>query len=311
MELLKKIIKNTAFIIAAMSASGFYQLYVYYQNFDIGLYSFSSSYEILLYFIPTFIEAPIIGIIKITIVLFSNLCVLCILIILIITFILINKKLSIKYSCNFIKDIWSEPYQLIIIKLEKSKLFYELIKYSYKIISGIYIIFISFFIFVIFSGLMKVLKFNDSESYATNLYYYLIDNYINVNGNYNKYFGILFVLWSIIVFIRVFRYYKFKRKNLDSSILNFVIIYSIVIMFIFSTIKTTQIVADLKSPKGRKPPENVKFLYNDTLRVETDSNNIYIGSTKDYIIIRDFDSCKNKLYNLKDIKYFEITKNKN
>src|SRR5207249_1983500 len=80
--------------------------------------------------------------------------------------------------------------------------------------------------------------------------------------------------------------------------------FVVLIMFAFSSLKTAEKVAILKD---KIPYENVSFYYDGKL-ISTNKDTLMIGSTKDYIFLKDFSSNKNQIYNRTDVKLLKTEK---
>ncbi|MFA5403816.1 MAG: hypothetical protein WC358_02665 [Ignavibacteria bacterium] len=156
---------------------------------------------------------------------------------------------------------------------------------------AIYVVIISYFIIILLYKLLSLSAFSDFE-------YYLIDNYINVSGGYYHIcFSVLFFFWGFSVFICLYRYLKIKIGLNFVQLSLYILIFVILVMFIFSSIKITYRVASLKN---KKTLQVVNFDY-EGKHINTDSNNFYIGQTKDYLFIRNIEERENKVYNLNKI----------
>jgi hypothetical protein len=273
-EIFKIINKNVYLILALMVFLGFFQQYIYYQNFDIGLYNYSSPFELLFYFIPEYIISPL----KILFKILKN-PFFQILFVIYAIYLFYRKKYELDRISNYLKN-----------NLGKIKNVLYCINY-------LYIIIIFFLIIRLIYGLLSLENLSDFD-------FYISDNFINSNGYSNAWFQILYLLWSVFTVVSVYKgVLKIENiKNFGNKV-SIIIVSILIVMFIFESLKTTQKIASLKK---RIPIQKVRFIYNNDT-INTDDNNLYIGSTKDYLFIRNFDTRKNKLYNINDVKFLEST----
>jgi hypothetical protein len=270
-EIFNIISKNIYLILSIMVFLGFFQTFIYYQNFDIGVYNYSSPIELLFYFIPNYIITPI----KISFKIFSNPYFQIFIFLLICLFSIKNSL--IEKILKYLKNIWSKPNKFICFLI------------------CLYIIFVSYFIIELIYGLLSLEGLSDFTFYISN-------SFVNSKGNYNWLFQILYLLWGILIIVGVYSYI-IRKENIRKfgNKVSIIVISILVVMFIFESLKTTHKVASLKRYISI---QKVKFQY-DNVEVETNDSEFYIGSTRDYLFIRNLNSNENKLYNVSNIKFLK------
>jgi hypothetical protein len=288
-EIFNTILKNTTLIFALIIFLSFFQIYIFFQNFNIGVYNYNSSYELLLYFIPSYIITPINIVLNILNIKIFSICddINVNLYVIVFLFFVIDLKFLKKKCINKFLYFWNKIIEVKFVNGE-----YKYFNNWFHKGLIVYVVIVSYFIIELLYKLLSLSKFSDFE-------YYLINNFVNVNGgNHHTCFKILFFFWGFSVFICLYRYLKSKESFRFMRISLYTLILVILIMFIFSAIKTTYRVASLKN---RKTLQIVDFDY-EGKHIVTDSNNFYIGQTKDYLFIRNFEERENKVYNLNSIK---------
>jgi hypothetical protein len=276
-EIFNVINKNIYLILALMVFLGFFQIFIYYQNFDIGVYNYSSPLELLFYFIPAYIITPI----KIVFKILNNLYFQILIVIYVIDLFL-KEKSVMKRIFNYLKSLSNKT----------KKIFYYTISF--------YIIFILYFIIRLIYGLLSLEDLSDFDFYISN-------NFVNSNGYSNSWFQIMYLLWGVFIIVGIYRYI-IKKENIKKfgNKASIFMISILIVLFVFESLKTTQRVASLKR---HVPIQQIKFQY-DTNEIKTDDSDFYIGSTRDYLFIRNLNSKENKLYNINNIKLLRTSFNK-
>jgi hypothetical protein len=290
-KLINIILKNTTVIFALIIFLSFFQIYIFFQNFNIGVYNYNSSYELLLYFIPSYVIAPFKIFLQI-----SNIHICSILGINIQIYTIISSLVVLGFVLLKIKT--TNEFVISFNILCRNSLNYSKENIVINIIVWfmlVCVLFVSYFIFIILYKLISLNPFDEFE-------YYLINNFINVHGCYHNYFQFAFLVWGIFVFLLLYLYTIIARSEKLFRPSLFVLLFVTFIMFIFSTIKISYRVASLKDGKTL---QHVSFEY-DYKPVATDSNNFYIGQTKDYLFIRNIKERENKVYNLNNIKWLIV-----
>jgi hypothetical protein len=297
--------KDTTLIFALMIFLSFFQVYIFFQSFNIGVYSYVTPFELLLFFIPYFIVTPIIIALKIINFIISIICFniriynLSIPIyIFIVLFVIIEKFFTNNKTVKFVFN----NYVLYKEKFLSGKGIFKCFAKILNIVLGFYMSIITFSIAVLFC---KLLSFSKTPSFDIGQLNDIdpISMFITTYGCYSPYFKYLFLVWALILMFWFYRYIKYYKRESFFRIKLKMILLTILILFVFETIKTTYKVDSLKSGKTI---QKVEFNYRD-MKIYTDSENIYIGQTKDYLFIRNIKREENKVYNISDIKNLIVT----
>lgn len=282
----EKLIKHTILFYVLMVFLSFFQIYSYHHYFDIEINSYYTLYEYLICFIPAFIIPFISVLIKWWYVW------LIILLLYQFDLLFFNNKFS-----EIFKRLWAEPYSFFTTgRLKISSSCFKCWRALYYVFSSIYIFFISYLII----NLLIILL---SKEVFEGCYLILTRDFIDPYGVNKWWFRIAFFLWSVFIYINVSRCVK-KFPNYYQLRFSFNLVFIILIMFAFSSVKTSKIVA---MKFNRLNGEYVEFYYKNK-KVKTNYARVLVGGTKDYIFIRDFTINETVFYNMNSISYLKFSK---
>lgn len=254
--------------------------YFFYLHFNIYIFFYVTPYELLFYFIPYFLINNIavflyfVPILVLIILLFKINCL---------------KKIKLKFSHIFTKQKY-DSFDFFLLGI------FSLV--------NILIIIILFEVFKLehIKNFIPdcILNFFSIKDFLHNVASYFIKG----GSTFNFIFQIIVGYWGIILYKLLQRYFLKNKYNMFSFYLTF----SIIFMFVFSNLKIFERISTMqKSLKEQKPIEKYEFIYSDKF-ISTDNNRIVIGTTKDFIFIRNLYKNENEIYNMADVKFLKITK---
>jgi len=274
----KKLLKYVPLLYVIMIFLSFYQLYHYFDEFEIAIYVYISLYELLFYFIPFFAISYLRVVSKILP------YILPFVIILIIITAIIGKKWYIEMIAR-----WDSPKKYI-----KSEVKYLRYKTFFYIFSLLIFAVLTYLIIYI-----NCIPFNQLEKF------------IRHGADYNWLFMIMFCIWCILFYVIFLKFISnfFERSKI---IFYYNIICFTIFIFTFNEVKLNY---NLRVFKEKGPYDSVSFEYlgkvdsTDTLIDNTKlTNRIVIGITQNYLFIRDMKNNVNEIYNLNDVKKLKITR---
>lgn len=275
MKNLQNIIRHIPILYAIFIFLSYYQLHIYYEKFKINIYAYINTGELLLFNFPIFAK---------TLTLFYLLFLFIFIIIIIyIPFHIIDQFrkpreqfIQTNTLQNFITDV----------NILKKKVTRKTVNKYFIIhfVIGLIInpITITFLILVGFSYLTI-------EPYvAENFNVFIKDSYFKENLKFYEYgeaLKTLYFIWSIYIFYWINRLFLKKFKLYSDRV-----IYSTVFLIAFF-IGLAHIDIEIKfsSILSHKPYELIKLKTKNKF-LESDTINIYLGSTQDYIFITNIDS---------------------
>ncbi len=271
-ELTQKIPLITAFLITA----GFVNSYSFYSHFGIEIFTFQTSGELILSFLPVIVPLFI-----------------AIIFLLIFSFQKLDQFEKEKKENPFISDkdltFWG-PFR-DLKKLIKNKF-----KSDDKIGETLY-----HYIVQILSRLIMLAIFLGPT-------YFYIHAFINKLGypyNQPTSFLTISLIWIIIISIRVSNFFNKYNLELSRFMTPFIIFVGFLItLYLFNSFKAFRILEN-------KPFYSIELIVNGT-KIRSDDNLIYIGKTKDYYFMRDLKNEKNMIINNTNVNivYFKaINKN--
>ena len=285
----EKIIKHTILFYVMMVFLSFFQIYTYHHYFDIEINSYYSLYEYLICFIPSFIIPTIRVLITPWFVWFS---LLVILVLYEFDLLFFNRKLG-----KFAMRLWNEPQAFFTTgRLKISTIGYKYMRIIYYIFSTFYITFILSLVLSLLSILLLREKFEG-------FWFILARDFIDPEGVNKDWFRVLFFLWSILTYVNLLRCVR-KLDNHHRLRFSFNLTLIIFILFTFSTVKTSKMVA---MKYNRIDKEKIEFYYKGN-KIYTNYDKVLIGGTKDYIFLRDFTINVTEIYNLNDVTFLKYGK---
>lgn len=295
----KQILKSIPFLISIIVLISYVENYAFYQNFGITISSYSSIYELLFSFIPSFLLTPIKTILELWIIP---------LVILIILF--VDYSFDFKFI-TYIKELLDNQYEFCKSK-NKVKCFNFL-----KLLYWIIFIFMIFSFIFIFKLLIHFFLVKDIMplSHCLNLIGISIDynsiskNWTLPDGNHHGIFLLIFITWMFFLYVISYRFLK-KCRKLKKITYGFNLYFIITVLFVFTSIKNLQRIEMLKDKDLRKNEIMYEFIY-DTTVIKTNSDKVSIAGTRDFIIIRDFHDSVNYLYSTNNLKLIKTNTKSN
>jgi len=270
-QVLQKITPSIPFLSALLISCGYWNMYIFYQFFDIPINSFISAEEIIFSFFPILIQFFFIAII-------------------LLFFWLIN--------LNEEKTNWVEldsPIKHTFNKvLINSKIIFKKNKLSSKLGAGIEIL-SSLAAFAFLYMLTAILIIN------------LFNNSISTTAGYWTYFFAVSI-WSLtfidIIHKKIYKSTGEKYKNYSAVIR---LIY-VIIIFISSNFISSY--AEAKDIFNGKNDMTVEFNY-EGKEIKSDKRLVYIGSTKSSIFLWDRKNARSFIYQTDKISNIKISSKKN
>jgi len=259
---------TTAFLLTV----GFVTNYGFYSQFDIDIFTFMNSSEIILSFLPLTIP-------------------LIISLFLIINYSLLlnnrfeDEKKANKFILNKDMTFWG-PFK-DLIKLTKNKF-----KTEDKIGETLY-----HYIVQIFARLIYLVIF-------IGLTYIYIQAFVKKQGFPSESpitFFVISTIWIAMLSFRINKYFNYRLKEISSkmTMITFLISFLTVIYF-YNSFKAFRILE-------KSPIYSVELTFKDSI-VKTNNKLIYIGKTKEYYFLRDLENNKNIVYNDRIIENIKINK---
>jgi hypothetical protein len=276
-----KFIKASPKLTAVLIFLGYWDLHFYYKYFDIQIYDFINTGEVIVSFFPIALDVFIY-------------CA--------IFFIFLGFAYFTSDSEEYDKkqnEIYEDDWKLLKkIKLLFKKDIYEGRKWYKKIIYFtlslfevvMRIIVLLIFTYTIYKSFVLI-KYESKELYK---YYFMV--IIDI--------VILFIMLDHFIPKKLIdNYYRRNKKNIGRIVLasEFIILFLI--------LNTVSNYKDAMKILSGKPKYNISFVYKDSL-YKTDSVTVYIGKTQNYLFIRNLQNNTNQIFhsdkieNLKMVKVF-------
>lgn len=262
MDNLKKILEFSTLFYVLMIFLSFFQVHLYYNYFGISIYYYITLQELLFYFIPYFVIASI----KISFLL------LLISPLIFIVFLIFKRLLTDNCKSKF-------------------KTFFKNESIPHLLSSFTLIILLTILLLFIIS----LNKWEYGEFYK-----YVLNEFIHLEGIWNWAFKVLFALWSISFYIFILKLIKMLFARINIKLFN--ITYIVVILFVFTTLKTIERINNTN--KGNIK-EKYEFVYEDRV-IRTDSVSKMIGTSKDYYFIKNFQSDSIYVYETSKISNLKL-----
>jgi len=295
---LKEIIEYGSIFYVLMVFFSFFQVHMYFNYFGIAIYYYTTTFELLFYFIPYFIISHI------TVLLNKwYLWVIPTLIIYIDVW-----KNNGKYI-QVITEAWNNPRR--VFESEYKCKHYNLWKNIYIILS----------ISVIFGGLYICIDLVGTALSGAPFCYYeksIIEDFISKQkfGYKNFIFQVLFIIWCAVSFVTL--YFSLRKVfHKKPSLFYYTLFIAIFFLFVFSSLKTTERIYSVNYQDGA---DRCEFIYsNDTIPIRTynydDSNTgdkkVSVGTTKDYLLIKNFTNNATEIYEYSNITHLKIKTKEN
>lgn len=249
---LKSIKDLIPFVYILLVLIGYFNLFVYYQKFDIEIIEFLTIPELIFAFIPIGSQG--------------------IFMLIIFSVFLISVGIFAKAGNSEETELSNDEDEKFIEKFTTSK--------TYKVIDNIFDSIIV--LIVVFELLWFLLK-------EVALWKY----------DYNIALKIM-MFWGVIVILKFL--FKYQKSNNVMSFLGIFISVAILLGYLSNINNEINKANDILKGKQFK---NITFTINNQF-INTDSTNLYIGQTKEYIFIRNIVKNENAIYNKKEINTIRI-----
>mgnify|MGYP000968202085 CR=1 FL=1 len=283
-ELLNLVLGYASFLFASIIFLSYFHIYIYFQSFNIGVYNYNSPYELIFYFIPSYIITPINIILMVL-----NYCIYGIPLASIPAALILIDLLFLDRKCiNYLLSLWKKFNHPDL----KSGDFISFRKIYHRA-SQIYIFVCICLIVRLF---YELLLFTD---YTIIRYFTLLPHLI---------FQLMFLVWGYFVLEWIYRYFRIKKSKSMVHVSLYMLLFVIFSMMVLSSSKTAKNVYELKNGKAL---QNIHFEYNGK-QIKTDSHYFFIGQSKDYLFLKSYnDSLKTldstMVYNLSEVKNLTYT----
>ncbi len=274
---MKELTQKIPLITAVLLTAGFVNSYSFYSHFGIEIYTFQTSGELILSFLPVMIPL-----------------IVAIIFLLIFTLQKSDQSEKAIKEDQFLADkdlsFWGPFKELkILIKgrfRSNDKIGETILHYFMQILSRIVLL-----IFLLFPTYYNIVSFINRQGEP----YTAPTSFLSIS-----------IIWLIIISFRINNYFNKKNKELSKSIMPYIVFIGfLVIIYIFNSFKAFRILEN-------KPFYSIELNLKDKT-IKSDDNLIFIGKTKEYYFLRELKSEKNLIINSKDVDlvYFKVINKSN
>lgn len=258
-------IKKIPLFSALLIAAGFINVYGYYSHFQIDIYSYLTSGELILSFLPVIVPV--------------------FLAILLLFFYLFQQK--DKYDDEVRENSFLADKDLTIWGPFKDLV--KLVKKRFKTKDKKRDVWCHFIIHISSRLIILTLFFG-----ITYIHIYALIKKQGFPINQPVSFFFLSIIWLLIFSSQIQKYFEKRYSEISNFMKQASIIVGFLVMiYLFNSYKAFNVLEN-------RPSHEIEIIQNN-LKIKTDSNLIYIGKTKEYYFLRDLKERKNLIVNDKNI----------